>query len=166
MSQQSPLGRPQHFSAWSKEQLNWIKPTLIDPRIKQKVVLSPIEDDPTQCLKVIVRTDASEYFLLENRQRKGFDSSLPADGLLVWRVMPQNTIQKVYLEESHGVEGPNGPRIYTGAVPFPSPANNAFTPFTTPSSKSQLGGGMDVFVTNIRRLPDGRVTFHIGYEFQ
>jgi M6 family metalloprotease-like protein len=166
MSQQVSYGRPQHFSAWSKEQLNWIKPVLVDPRVKQKVVLSPIEDDPTQCVKVIVRTDGSEYFLLENRHRKGFDASLPADGLLIWRVLPQNSIQKVFLEEAHGVEGPTGPRVLSGAVPFPSPANNSFTPYTTPSSKSTLGGGFDVFVTNVRRLPDGRVTFHIGYEFQ
>jgi hypothetical protein len=115
---------------------------------------------------VIVRTDGSEYFLLENRLRKGFDASLPADGLLIWRVLPQNSIQKVFLEEAHGVEGPTGPRVLPGAVPFPSPANNSFTPYTTPSSKSTLGGGFDVFVTNVRRLHDGRVSFHIGYEFQ
>ncbi len=41
-----------------------------------------------------------------------------------------------------------------------------FTPFTTPSSKSQLGGGLPVYITNIRQLPDGRVTFYIGYQFQ
>ena len=79
---------------------------------------------------------------------------------------PGNPTQKVYLEESHGVEGPLGPRVFPGAVPFPSPANTAFTPYTTPSSKSQLGGGLEVHITNIRRLPDGRVTFHIGYEYQ
>ncbi|HEY2787209.1 MAG TPA: M6 family metalloprotease domain-containing protein [Fimbriiglobus sp.] len=166
MSQQAGNGRPQHYSAWSKEQLNWIKPAIVDPRVKQKIVLSPIEDDPTQCVKVIVRTDGSEYFLLENRQRKGFDASLPAAGLLIWRVMPGNQIQKVFIVESHGIEGANGPRVNLGAVPFPSPSNTSFTPFTTPSSKSALGGGFDVFITDIRRLPDGRVTFQIGYEFQ
>jgi len=25
---------------------------------------------------------------------------------------------------------------------------------------------LDVHITNVRRLPDGRVTFMIGYEFQ
>jgi hypothetical protein len=168
MSQQRPNGQPQHFSAWSKEQLGWVSPTVIDPRVKQKIVLPPIEDDPGNCVKVIVRPDGSEYLLLENRQRKGFDASLPADGLLIWRVMPGGgrERQPVFLEEAHGVEGPSGPRLYSGAVPFPSPANTAFTPFTTPSSKSHLGGGLDVHITNIRRLPDGRITFHIGYEYQ
>ena len=51
-------------------------------------------------------------------------------------------------------------------MPYPSNANDSFTPFTTPSSRSQLGGGRPVYITNIRRLPDGQVTFHVGYEYQ
>ena len=166
MSQQLPNGRPQHFSAWSKEQLGWLKPTVIDPRVKQKLILSPIQDDNTQCFKVPLKADGTEYLLLENRKKKGWDTELPAEGLLVWRVIPGNQTQKVFLEESHGIEGPSGPRSATGAVPFPSPANDSFTPYTTPSSKAITGGGFDVYLTNVRRLPDGRVTFHIGYQYQ
>jgi len=166
MSQQNGQGRPQHFSVWSKDQLGWVQPKVIDPRVKQKIVLSPIEDNPAECLKILVRQDGSEYFLVENRKKKGFDAELPAEGLLIWRVLPNNSTQRVFLEEAHGVSGPTGPRMYLGAVPYPAPGNNAFTPSTTPSSKSQLGGGFDVFLTNIRKLPDGRVTFHLGYEYQ
>jgi immune inhibitor A len=167
MSQQIGNGRPQHFSAWSKMQLGWAKPTMIDPRVKQKVVLSPIEDDPTQCVKIPLRTDGGEYLLLENRKKKGWDSELPAEGLLIWRVLPgERGSQPVYLEESHGIEGRGGPNSATGSVPFPSPANDSFTPYTTPSSKAKRGGGFDVFVTNITRHPDGRITFHVGYEYQ
>ena len=36
-------GRPVHFSAWCKEQIGWTVPTLIDPRVQQKLILSPIE---------------------------------------------------------------------------------------------------------------------------
>jgi hypothetical protein len=99
---------------------------------------------------------------LENRKKKGFDASLPADGLLVWRVVGNRPI----LEESHGVEGPRGPYVFQNAVPFPSVANNSFTPFTIPSSRSQLGGGLPVYITNIEKLNDGRITFQVGYEFQ
>ncbi len=167
MSQQNGNGRPQHFSAWCKQELGWIKPKLIDPRVKQKIVLAPIEDNPGECLKIPIRPDGSEYLLLENRKRKGFDVDLPADGLLIWRVIPGNRgTQPVFLEESHGIQDSNGPRSFTGAVPYPSPANNSFTPFTTPSSKSQLGGGFDVWITNIQRLHDGRIALQVGYEFQ
>jgi M6 family metalloprotease-like protein len=161
MSNQVGGGKPQHFCAWSKEQLGWVNPCVIDPNVKQKLILSPIEDSPRECFKVLARADGSEYFLLENRKKKGFDASLPGEGLLIWRVVGNRPI----LEESHGVEGPSGPRVYLDKVPFPSAANSAFTPLTTPSSRSQLGGGFQVHITNIRRLPDGRITFHIGYDY-
>jgi len=162
MSNQSGNGRPQHFCAWCKERLGWLKPTVIDPTVKQKLLLSPIESSTNECFKVLVRADGSEYLLLENRRKQGFDQSLVADGLLVWRVVGG----RLMLEESHGVDGPSGPRVFLSAVPYPSAANDAFTPYTTPSSRSQLGGGLPVHLTNIRRLADGRVASHIGYEYQ
>jgi M6 family metalloprotease-like protein len=154
--------RPQHLSAWAKEKLGWLKPTVIDPTVKQKLILAPVEDSATECFKVLVRPDGSEYFLLENRTRKGFDSDLPGEGLLIWRVVNDRPI----LEESHGVEGPAGPTVHLSAVPYPSAAANAFTPETTPSSRSPLGGGLPVYITDIRRLPDGRIAFHVGYEYR
>ena len=154
--------RPQHLCAWCKEKLGWVKPVILDPTVKQKVILAPLADSSRECVKVLVRPDLSEYFLLENRRRKGFDADLPGEGLLIWRVVNQRPI----LEESHGVEGPSGPRVFPSAVPYPSAANNAFTPDTTPSSRSLLGGGLPVFLTEIRKLPDGRMTFHIGYEYR
>jgi M6 family metalloprotease-like protein len=153
--------RPQHLSAWSKEKLGWLKPTVIDPTVEQKLILSPIETAPGECLKILVRSDGSEYFLLENRIKKGFDQDLPAEGLLIWRVVKDQPI----LEESHGVVGPTGPTSHVNAIPYPSVANDAFTPETLPSSKSPLGGGLPVSITNIRRLPDGRITFIIGQEY-
>jgi M6 family metalloprotease-like protein len=162
LSNVNPTGKPQHVCAWAKEHIGWIKPTVIDPTVRQKIVLGPIEDSPKECIKILVRTDGSEYFLLENRQKKGFDADLPAAGLLIWRVVNDRPI----LEESHGIEGPTGPRVQVQHVPYPSPANNAFTPHTTPSSASLRGGGLPVYITEIRRLPDGRITFHVGYEYQ
>ncbi len=161
MSEQIGNGRPQHFCAWSKEQLGWVQPAVIDPTVKQKLILAPVEDSPRQCFKVLVKPDGSEYLLLENRCKKGFDQDLPGEGLLIWRVVGNRPV----LEESHGVEGPPGPKVHLTAVPYPSAANNAFTPYTTPSSRSQLGGGLPVHITNIRRLPDGRITFCIGYRY-
>ena len=73
-------------------------------------------------------------------------------------------VQQV-LEESHGISGPSGPRLYAADVPYPSKSNNAFTPYTVPSSRSQLGEGTPVHITNIRKLADGRITFWIGWEF-
>ena len=152
--------RPQHLSAWAKEKLGWLKPAIIDPTVVQKLVLAPIEDSPQECFKILVRSDGSEYFLLENRARKGFDQDLPGEGLLIWRVIHDRPV----LEESHGVVGPTGPTVHVDAIPYPSQANHAFTAQTTPSSRSPQGGGLPVSITQVRRLTDGRVTFVVGTE--
>ena len=162
MSNENGGGRPQHFSAWCKEQLGWLHPAVIDPAVKQKLILSPVEGSTNECFKVLARPDGSEYFLLENRRQTGFDRALPGEGLLIWRVVNGKPI----LEESHGVDGPAGPRVFPTAVPYPSRANTAFTPYTTPSSRSLLGGGAPVHITNIHPLGEGRVAFQIGYEYE
>ncbi len=161
MSNHVRNGRPQHFCAWSKEQLGWLDPVVVDPTVPQKLVLGPVEGSTRECLKVLVRRDGSEYFLLENRRKTGFDASVPAEGLLIWRVVANRPA----LEESHGVGGPSGPRVYLASVPYPSKANRSFTPYTTPSSRSQLGGGLPVFISNIRKLDDGRIALEIGCEY-
>ena len=161
MANQVGKGKPQHFSAWSKEQLGWLKPAVIDPSVKQKLILGPVQGSPKECYKVLARPDGSEYFLLENRTARGFDASLPAHGLLIWRVVRGRPI----LEESHGIAGPAGPRTSLALIPFPSSSNDAFTPYTVPSSRPLLGSGSPVHITNIRKLPDGRIAFQIGYEY-
>ena len=154
-------GRPVHFSAWCKEQMGWTVPTVIDPRVQQKLILSPIEGKNSECIKIPVRPDGTEYFLLENRIKKGFDQNLPGEGLLIWRVVDG----KPNLEESHGIAGPAGPGRFPESVPYPSKSNRDFTPMTTPTSTPVKQGGWPLHITNIQRLPDGRIAFQIGYEF-
>ncbi|MEK7468747.1 MAG: M6 family metalloprotease domain-containing protein [Planctomycetota bacterium] len=162
MSNQVSNGRPQHMDPWCKEQLGWLKPAVIDPRVPQRLVLSPVEGSATECFKVLVRPDGSEYFLLENRKKHKFDRDLAAEGLFIWRVVKRHPSLVV----SHGVDGPVGPGVFLRSVPFPSASNDAFTPYTTPSSRAQLGGGWPVSITNIRKLEDGRTEFLIGVEYE
>jgi M6 family metalloprotease-like protein len=154
-------GKPLHFSAWCKERMGWLSPAVIDPRTKQKLILAPVKGSNRECYKVLLRADGTEYLLLENRRKVGFDRDLPAEGLLIWRVVDGRPV----LEESHGILGPSGPMLFLGSIPYPSPSNTSFTPYTTPSSKPRKDGGLPVYITNIRKLPDGRITFHIGYEY-
>lgn len=162
MSNQAGNGRPQHMDPWCKEQLGWLRPAVIDPRVPQRLVLAPVEGSAEECFKVLVRADGSEYFLVENRTKQGFDRDLAAEGLLIWRVVRRHP----QLVVSHGIEGPVAPGVFLKSIPFPSGSNDAFTPWTTPSSRSQLGGGWPVWITNIRRLGDGRIEFTIGVEYR
>ena len=166
MSDPFNTGRPQHLSAWAKEKIGWLTPVVIDPTVKQKLVLAPIESSPKECFKVLVRPDGSEYFLLENRRKSDglrrrsagredrfFD--LPRGGT-TGRSWKSRTVSR----------GRPGRTVHLSSVPYPSASNDSFTPETTPSSRSPLGGGLPVNITEIRRLPDGRIAFHVGYEFR
>ncbi len=158
MSVQVGGGRPQHMSAWSKERLGWLTPAIIDPTVKQDLVLAAVENKTKQCFKIPVRPDGSEYFLLENRQRMGFDASVPGTGLLIWRVVYGRPI----LEAANGA---SNLRTDVRNMPFPTASNTSFTPFTKPSSAALTGNGLPVYLTNIRRLADGNVAFRIGCGF-
>ncbi|MEP6964869.1 MAG: hypothetical protein ABI845_05235, partial [Polaromonas sp.] len=99
----------------------------------------------------------NEYFLLENRQRTGFDAGLPGDGLLIWHIdeaQPGNTDENHYkvglvqadnlrdmeLDHNRGDAGD----------PYPgSSANAGFSGSTTPSSNSYVNQATCVSVTQI-----------------
>ena len=158
MSVQVGYGRPQHLSAWSKEQLGWLRPAVINPLVPQQLILAPIENTTNQSFKIPLRPDGSEYLLLENRRRIGFDQSVPAEGLLIWRVVYGRPV----LEEAHGFTGANAARVDLRRIPYPTDWNNSFTPFSKPSSAAFTGDELPVYLTDIRRLPDGRISFAIG----
>jgi hypothetical protein len=90
--------------------------------------------------------------------KKRFSKPIPAEVVAIVPVLA--------LLARSGVDGSSGPSVFLSSVPYPRSANGAFTPHAMPWSRSQLGGGLFVNLTNIRRLADGRIAFHIGYEYQ
>ena len=73
---------PCHPSAWCKAQQNWI-----DLKVEandESLRLFDVMLEPYQVSRLWARghTTSLEYFLVENRQLTGFDSSLPGSGLL------------------------------------------------------------------------------------
>ena len=77
---------PCHMTAWSKEVLGWANVTTLAPDADLGVLVL----DPVETTGDLIRIDAGDgsgdYYLLENRQQLGFDTSLPAPGLFVWQV--------------------------------------------------------------------------------
>ncbi|MDI6800681.1 MAG: M6 family metalloprotease domain-containing protein [Thermodesulfovibrionales bacterium] len=77
--------RPAHLDAWSKYYLGWISP---------KVVLGTLQNEPIQSASTNADVYklgsgnplSGEYFLIENRQKTGFDAGLPGSGLLIWHI--------------------------------------------------------------------------------
>ena len=78
---QSPE-KPVHMSAWAKEFLGWVNPTNVTAELNPASLKSA--EDNADVLKVPI--SASQWYLVENRQKKLFDTKLPAGGLLVWKI--------------------------------------------------------------------------------
>ncbi|MFH1563481.1 MAG: M6 family metalloprotease domain-containing protein [Nitrospirota bacterium] len=156
--------KPVHPDAWSKIALGWVTPVV--PTINQNNVSFP----NVEANKVIYKLwtnglPVNEYFLAENRQKAGFDVSLPGAGLMLWHVddnMPNNDNQwypglppanhyKVAVEPADGLwQLEHNTNSGDTGDPFPGSTNNkAFTGTTTPNSDAYLTGPTGVGVTNI-----------------
>jgi len=76
--------QPSLPSAFSKAELGWVQPIVVDiPMIDQEI--TSVWNSP-EVYKLPIGNSDGEYFLVENRQRHGFDSVLPGSGLLIWHV--------------------------------------------------------------------------------
>lgn len=81
-----PGSLPAHLDPWSKMILGWISPVMLTES-RRSVPVRRIETYRTESLyKIPYPGLPSEYLLIENRQRVGFDSGLPGDGILVWHI--------------------------------------------------------------------------------
>jgi immune inhibitor A len=80
---------PAHIDAWGKIFLGWVTPTVA--RHQTGVSVPAVESNPTIYKIAATGPTGKEYFLIENRQRTGFDVSLPGAGLLVYHVDDSQT---------------------------------------------------------------------------
>lgn len=81
---------PAGLDAWCKLHLGWISPE----NISVSETNHPIPEIFSTGYAARLWTDGDgtgqQYYLLENRQKKGFDSMLPGEGLLIWHVDEAN----------------------------------------------------------------------------
>jgi immune inhibitor A len=92
-----PGSSPSHCCAWSKYQLGFVTPIEIDrmgiaKREGESVPPAATSATAYRLLEDLGGPDwdwlggSGEYFLVENRYRTGFDTSLPGDGLLILHI--------------------------------------------------------------------------------
>lgn len=127
-------------------------------------------DTPTQ----------GEFFLLENRQQKEFDSSVPGHGLLIYHIGAEidskkktNTINASYPQYCHIECASNTyrrhhavPESYgetNGAgTPFPGiSGNNVFNYDSTPAALCNNGNSADFAISDIMENEDGTISLNI-----
>jgi M6 family metalloprotease-like protein len=146
---------PCHMGAWTKAMLGWVDVvTLAADTDHGTLTLLPVETSST-VWRVDARDGSGEYFLLENRQRTGFDEKLLAPGLLVWQIDPR-VVDVAWPANRVNASAHMGVRIRQadgrddldlgrgrgdGGDPFPGEsANTAFHTVSLPSSRSYAGG--------------------------
>jgi immune inhibitor A len=157
---------PVHPSAWCKANQGWVA---VDNRTANGAV--SVGDVKTSHTVLRLWKDGgagNEYFLVENRQRAGFDVSLPGPGLLIWHIdeaQPGNTDENHYkvaliqadnkrdLEKNvnRGDEGD----CYPGTA-----GNSNFSSTSAPNSKSYANAETCVAVTGIP-APAATVTVNV-----
>ena len=128
---------PPHLDAWSKYKFGWVTP-IINPR-----GLTYIDNAETNNQIVKYTTlYINEYFLVENRQKIGFDSYLPGSGILIWHInenVDQHTnryCHTVSLIQADGLQDLENKRNGGDlGDPYPGTYNNiSFGMYTTPNS--------------------------------
>lgn len=153
--------KPAHPNAWCKIYLGWVSPVTLSAAAN--VTLKNVEQN-----KQIYRINTSvtnDYFLLENRQKTGFDTYIPQSGLLIYHVHPQissyissnsvNTThpQRLYIVPAGAAADPktgNYGTVSATTTPFPGTANKtSFTDNTVPNMKTWSGASVNKPITYI-----------------
>ncbi|MEA2623364.1 MAG: hypothetical protein QOH61_2274 [Chloroflexota bacterium] len=175
-----PMGSsPAMLDAWSKWAEGWVTPVRADGDLE----LSDVETNP-QVIQLLSnpggvdwsfqQTGRGQYFLVENRQRIGYDAGLPGCGVLIWHIDETrfdnhlDSRRLVDLEEADGHGDLNEEYGVAGNFgddgdPYPGAANKvAFTNNSNPNSKLYNGTASGVAVRNIDAPCDGSAaTLHV-----
>ncbi len=161
---------PAHPDAWCLARLGYVTPTVVSSNTSGASIPA-IANSPTAYKLWTSGAPLNEYFLVANRQKTGYDSALPYDGLLIWHVdeniadyganddewYPGHTSYghfKVALEQADGLweldsVAPYGYVDYSGD-PYPGTSSNTtFDGSSLPSSESYAQSQTYVSVANI-----------------
>lgn len=156
---------PPCFSAFERYSLGWLSPRkLTGP---ENIILDPLHTTNTALL--IDTEKPEEFFLLENRQREGWDSYIEGHGMLVWHIdyladaWKDNVVnnefshQRVDIIEADGVYGDAS----RAGDPFPGTSSvRSLTATSTPAMTTWIGVDPEMPITDIYEI-DGRITFRV-----
>lgn len=147
---------PAHFCGWSKAELGFVNVIDVTSANMYNVPIPQVESEPV-VYKLQSAASTQQYWLVENRERVGFDSYLPGEGLHIYHVDNGVTTNNnpfryhVALEQADG----NDALALSGSLgdagdPFPGfTLNRNFNTFSSPSSLTNSGVVTQVGVWNI-----------------
>ena len=140
---------PPNYSVYDKYYLGWLEPEALS---KSQSLEIPADGETTYMISRNERhVEAGPYrtdtvYYLENRQQEGWDTYLPGHGLLVWRVIydesdwynncPNDYIARYLLVSAHKMSSPYTTDKPKPEVPFPGSKN--VTQFETFSALNRI----------------------------
>ena len=149
---------PVHMSAWVKWQLGWVTPINVTSYSGPTSVPNA-EENPVVYRMWLNGTIGNQYFLIENRQRIGFDANIHDSGFLIYQVddnLNNNRNENHYMVDVEQADGlrnlNNGQGRGDAGDPFPGSTNNTrFDWNTNPDSKDYNMINTFVSVRNIQK---------------
>ncbi|MDH4155749.1 MAG: M6 family metalloprotease domain-containing protein [candidate division Zixibacteria bacterium] len=166
--------RPAHLDGWSKVVANFASYTIVNENLSG-VVIPQVETDPVIYFLGNAVGGGSQYWVVENRQKTGFDLALPGEGLCIYHIdmagpLPNNDPERyrVALEQADG----NDDLAYTvgnygdASDPWPGSSNNRnFHDLSSPNSRLNVTGvTTQIGVWNISN-PDSLMTADFDVEY-
>ncbi len=76
---------PAHPCAWSKIEMGFLSPTVVANNLDSQAIPN-VQFNQSVFRLWNAGTIEDEYFLVENRQKIGYDAYLPDEGLLIWHI--------------------------------------------------------------------------------
>lgn len=163
---------PSSMNAWSKTEMGWSNVIAINSG-QTNVELEQSHTNNTIYM-VDNPYDLSEYWLIENRQKKGTDHLMPQPGILFWHIDTEktsgwgvNTDEPHYgvgLEQADGLFELENDGASDGGDPYPGlTGNHEFTHCSAPSTVSYYFEPSMVAFTNISNS-DSIMSFDISFD--
>lgn len=174
--------QPAGFTSYERWVAGWKEPIELTSTT-QVDNMKALQDNGSNTYIIYNSGNSNEYFLLENRQQKGWDQSLPGEGLLILHVdysasawssnTPNDTpshqrMTWIPADNKYQYETYQGTKYYTeegmANDPYPYGSINAFGATTTPAAKlfNKNADGdyyLDSSVENITQNTNGTVSF-------
>jgi M6 family metalloprotease-like protein len=151
--------RPLHVCAPCKLALGWSRPIVVDPTVRQRLYLEPVETRPDDVIVVPLDRCGDERLVLEYRGKRGFDRDLPRSGLLAWRTgIAASGLSRLALGASGEIVPAHGIRSVDAAWRGP---DGVLFPFGDKRDFTVRGRSVTVRVSGIEEK-DGRLYLEVG----
>jgi M6 family metalloprotease-like protein len=145
---------PAAMEAWSRIKLGWINGSslvVVNSKSIMNFTVDPIEANSggVHAIKIPISSDLTEYYLVEVRQRIGFDSALPSVGVLITHADDTLSNRRLTVMDAHPtVSGLANATWSVGQVFIDQPNNLAI------AVTGEVGNSYQVTVNRLGPLPD------------